>query len=413
MPYTPRPSGPWTEYPVYREFREEMWATAMYSNGDGTFTERNRSDLNAYRTSYNRVQDRSRNKVRKLSDDTIWKPCTDYGRSSFTSTYQSGEMIFQNPDGETTFKLVGKPMDPWLWSSLNLAVFGPFVDGNGMPFEHDFNTRNRLATELMLKVKDSRASYGEALAESRKTINHLAKTATSLLQAYRAARRGNWNGVSRALGVTNRKFFSGQSASSRWLEYQYGWLPLMGDIADSMNLIDQGFRKKAQIASSVRVLKDRAGPPNMPAWHSQCTGSSEVSYKAKVFYRVNDSSLARINAVGLLNPLLIPWELMPFSFVIDWFLPVGNVLDALTATVGVDFIDGFYSTRVVSNYDASPVPKVGTSGCTKNSMSVHTSVSGYRRWRMTGFPLPGLYVKSPFSTKHALSALALLRQLQR
>jgi hypothetical protein len=50
---------------------------------------------------------------------------------------------------------------------------------------------------------------------------------------------------------------------------------------------------------------------------------------------------AFLNQTGFTNPINLLWELLPFSFVADWFLPIGNYLEALTAWNGLEFLDGY------------------------------------------------------------------------
>jgi len=115
--------------------------------------------------------------------------------------------------------------------------------------------------------------------------------------------------------------------------------------------------------------------------------------------------------MGLINPAEVAWELTPWSFVVDWFIPVGNFLEALTARAGVTFIDGCSAYKVVSDrhmtymgYDSGALPLT-------NSFGITSHCESYTRRKLGGFPYPGFYYKSPFSSKHALNALALVRQL--
>jgi hypothetical protein len=58
---------------------------------------------------------------------------------------------------------------------------------------------------------------------------------------------------------------------------------------------------------------------------------------------------------GITNPLLIGWELVPFSFVVDWFLPVGGWLESLDALLG-------YTTAGYSSSLLTRISWVGVSG---------------------------------------------------
>ena len=50
--------------------------------------------------------------------------------------------------------------------------------------------------------------------------------------------------------------------------------------------------------------------------------------------RVTNQNAYLANRVGMINPATVAWELVPFSFAIDWFLPVTSFLDSYTDQVG-------------------------------------------------------------------------------
>jgi hypothetical protein len=49
--------------------------------------------------------------------------------------------------------------------------------------------------------------------------------------------------------------------------------------------------------------------------------------------------------LGLTNPLNVAWELVPFSFVVDWFIPIGSFFDGLVPPQGVSRVKGVSSYR--------------------------------------------------------------------
>lgn len=75
---------------------------------------------------------------------------------------------------------------------------------------------------------------------------------------------------------------------------------------------------------------------------------------------VENPNLHRATTLGLTNPAAIAWELVPFSFVVDWFIPIGNFLNSWTDFLGLRFEDS-YNTRYVKVenlrlYNGSGVP---------------------------------------------------------
>lgn len=382
-------------------------------NRDGSYWGKTTLPVHEHTVAWSIVNDRSRNSPYPLGEG-LWRPISSYARGVTIVKYNHGSVksIFRIPNFGPYWSYEGTS-----WLQYQSEV-GPFMEfGDWLPSPMPTNVRNRLDTELLLKVGARKASYGESLAEAHKTVNHLARTTTTVVRALLAARKGQWGRVAKELGVQRKRLKSGQTLSERWLEYSYGWMPLIGDIYDTHDLLTKGFRKEAFIMSSTRTLRDfhsASGNELSSDYRSTTYGNSTVAYRAKVFYKVNDSSLAKWYQLGLINPAEIAWAVVPYSFVVDWFLPVGNFLEALTSTIGVDFIDGFYGTRVSGRYTTRPRwDEDPNEQLISNTVTTVTETFGYRRSKMSSFPTPGLYLKSPFSTNHVFSALALIRQLIR
>ena len=119
------------------------------------------------------------------------------------------------------------------------------------------------------------------------------------------------------------------------------------------------------------------------------------------------------NQLGLLNPVSLAWELVPWSFVVDWVLPIGSVLSALSAPAGLIFIDGSLSARTSAE---GPYTQVcfwpGYSNDSWNAVNQHATGSchyeGYVRQHLTDWPLPGFWIDSdPLRGDRIFKALAL------
>lgn len=76
------------------------------------------------------------------------------------------------------------------------------------------------------------------------------------------------------------------------------------------------------------------------------TGHGRYVVKAGIKAHVTNDTLAQLGSHGLLNPAALAWELFPVSFVIDWFVPIGDFLGGLSTHFGMEFRDG-YMTKYV------------------------------------------------------------------
>jgi hypothetical protein len=144
----------------------------------------------------------------------------------------------------------------------------------------------------------------------------------------------------------------------------------------------------------------------------------DVSSRATVKYTVYFSEPAGgtpATALGLTNPLAVVWEKVPYSFVVDWFIPISDYLSTLDATQGLVFMKGCKTTFVKGRSTRIEVGKEYESGGNHHSMVQH-DVAHWERIRVTReslgtFPSPVFpSFKSPLGVRHALNALALMAQ---
>jgi hypothetical protein len=65
----------------------------------------------------------------------------------------------------------------------------------------------------------------------------------------------------------------------------------------------------------------------------------------KGVWKFKPTNLNSWGSFGLLNPAAVAWELLPFSFVVDWFLPVGRYLEGLDVPMRFDHLGGTIGYR--------------------------------------------------------------------
>jgi hypothetical protein len=202
-----------------------------------------------------------------------------------------------------------------VWSAnMDLELLGKVVSGiRG----HDFNA-------------------GIAGAESHKTLKMITDTASTVYTAWKQTKHGRFGDAARTLGRVaqgngTRKSkvqpSNSHDVSDAWLSMQYGWLPLLGDVYEGAKFIETKFGPPRTIRQrytrNVRVPKfdDRAG-----GWSEYVECSALLSKEIRIYW-VEQVGTAR--SLGLTNPASVAWEVVPFSFVMDWFIPIGDYLDVL------------------------------------------------------------------------------------
>lgn len=278
------------------------------------------------------------------------------------------------------------------------------------------NVINRAITEALQKLNDQKFNLATALAEGVETAGMVASWAKTLVYSYRACRRGNYQLAAKLLFSEPGKKVPDKRTSARnaWLQMQYGWLPLMADIYGAVEAIKRGMRDALYHIKAERNVTEDYGLPWSPTHYVSWTPSGKVSQGCQVviYSRVSDSWLDTINSLGLINPLEVIWELVPYSFVIDWLIPVGSFLNALTAPFGTTFASGTQTTKVWGKWSAKGHNVSAAVQWTGTVPTLDISIVCMNRIVLTDLPTARLYFKSPFSTKHIVSAAALIHALR-
>lgn len=266
------------------------------------------------------------------------------------------------------------------------------------------NAKSQCITEARNRLREGKVQNGADLAEARQTANLLSSYSVGALRGVSSFMRREGLASLRNLSVGQLT----KGLSNRYLEMIFGIMPLLSSINDNAALLHQMAEEgvpwdlKTQKSKSVVYETEESRNGNLI---SQWKIKGKV--KCGLTARMVNPLLSSADTFGVLNPLSISWELMPMSFVLDWFIPVGNVLDSLSATLGLQFEDGYlsYSTEAELKYRHADVPNLVSPG------KMVTKHFAFRREPLLDFPVPELYAKdNPFSSKRLVTALALLTQ---
>jgi len=276
-----------------------------------------------------------------------------------------------------------------------------FVDSGG----EDFGSAAAIQGALS-RITGSLASYGESLGEIGQTSRMIANRIGSLISLARDIKRGNWKKIESQFGeaVRSLKSFrrSSKSLADAWLELSFGWRPFVDDIWTGVDLLSKKIDVGVDVESSFNTAPGGFGPRDSDGLSNVLRAlKNGANTRARVKARVCNHRLAQLNALGLANPAEIAWNLLPFSFVVDWVLPIGPWLAALSATAGLCDVDiSVTSERVSAN--------------TYLTLTCHPDVRNYKRtvWRKQGagsFALPRM---TPYRSdvRKVVTSAALLRQ---
>ncbi len=200
----------------------------------------------------------------------------------------------------------------------------------------------RAVMNALLSLKDSKVNLGVALAEARKTAELLGSTSTRVGRQVDSFMDKNW----KKLGRMN----SWKKIPAAFLELSYGWIPMMLDVQGSAQALSEIFNngnQGAYIVSKGFAKSEYQEERDI----AQSTGIGRFYFlmdftefhQITLCYMLPTNLLSEFSSLGLTNPLEVGWELLPYSFVIDWLVPVGDWLSVLDAGAFLEFREGSYS----------------------------------------------------------------------
>ncbi|UUW21191.1 MAG: maturation protein [Sanya fiers-like virus 5] len=350
---------------------------------------------------------------RKATSRMIWSrelvPLST-GTTSFRRFGENWVIDFPNGGYQSDFAI--EPQMPSVKSAI-----GSIDKLCNAPLAIPTEMRNEANTKALLDIAGQKANIGENLATFRQTLDLLAKPSWGLVNHMRNAyaNRKMRPFYDTPLATLRKYGKIPKDAANIYLMYVYGAIPFMKDIYGLMELLKERGAKTHLLyghGTSSRQCEFRVGSyTGGGATVSVPTGTERALVRTRLWARIDPNcvGLRALNQVGLLNPVSVAWELVPFSFIIDWFAPIGPMFQALTAPAGLIFVDGTSSNRFTLTgtvyevaYDAN------ATGVKSTPATAGVTVQGYFRQALTGWPRAGIYASTnPFTGDRPYKALAL------
>lgn len=306
---------------------------------------------------------------------------------------------------------------PFHYVGFAFQSFCNGVFGDAITLLDDNNDQIRLIGKLREKLSGSDFNASVALGESHQTLRMIGDIAIRIRKAYVHLRKGDVSGSARALlegtsraplkpysSMKDLSVINAVTMANTWIELQYGWLPLLKDVEAGAQAVAHALNVPVQARYKATIRKERVLD------FVQGTGTNvwrwrRVNEHIRTLTAYVSEPPSFMATLGLTNPEIVIWELVPWSFVADWFIPIGQYLDAraLTSCVQASYVQ---SDR-----------KNGIAVVTASPTGIPSAWSRNRQFARSVFPY-GLTVPTPTfkglgkaaSWQHCANAVALLTQ---
>lgn len=246
------------------------------------------------------------------------------------------------------------------------------MDWKGLTADPSAPDDSNLLIEALAKVNTDAWDLGTFLAEITKTVGlinrfrgNVERRSSSIVQSLKARKVRPWASTAAVL----------TAFSESWLEYRYGWRTLvfdLQDIAEALERLNQLKSRPKRGSSFAETVAENSVQMQLTPYISFIAGTPtpmgstlarfDVTY-SQVRSRYARASVmveALANDLAFIDPLTTAWEIVPFSFIVDWFVNIGDLVKAYSPFVSGNLLHGVLShgdrltetTSVISSADA-------------------------------------------------------------
>lgn len=351
--------------------------------------------------------------------------------SNLSGTFIS--LVSSTPlDGFCEFR--GSQFAPWIHTSIlgHVAGYNWTPDVNWSDFSSGADARataNFIRSVREAEIKVSGPVFLGELAETLRMLRSPAKGLQELIISYLSKAQS----LKKGKGRGGSKKFS-DALSKLWLEYSFGWIPLMHDIEDAKKAYISLFEKDRLIKVSgggkdfkrlTNTLDNTwaldHGQGLIGLQNTNLVDQTEiVRFRGVVGAQAATTSRAQFKRFGFTPSEFVPaaWELLPWSFLVDYFSNIGSILEAsVTDLAQVRWL----SKSTIRQLDIQGFVKFGNNGLHPSNIKSLRSNQGMVHYRKrtinrvanAGISLPTLTFRLPHSDSKLLNIAALLEQARR
>lgn len=276
--------------------------------------------------------------------------------------------------------------------------------GRGGPPGHNIQAMHNACYAKFLEKVRQAPQIGTNIAEFKQTLDLIGNTARVIRRPFRTLATAVRD-YARDPKFRGKKLLL-RDMPNAWLAFHFGVEPLIKDMYDlCKRLADPGKPMLAVASKSQTLVYNQTSK----GYTSQEVYKQHVRIAAHVTR--TDDTLSLLNDCGLINPLSITWELVPFSFVVDWFYPVGLYINSLSDLLGYKIQDPYrtwYASAVGSETYSYPLLMASD-----DSNGIPLVFEGFRVDRQLVTPGPvsqSFHVPVKISVTRAATAISLLLQ---
>lgn len=227
-----------------------------------------------------------------------------------------------------------------------IAIYGnagPSVSPAGGSAKLQTAAINRSYGMLVKHLRGDNATLGVTLASWKQSLAMIVQRCTAIAKFARKCEKK----AARKQRVSRRQRRKRKAQGLRtilpvgsanlFLEGKFGWLPLITDVFQAIKAMTDDV-PGGWISGHATVLAEaKAGAAFWPPSGALENFGGYWKYRVKqtCFVQVTNPNVWLANKLGVINPALVIWDLVPWSFVVGWFANFQQILGSMTDFAGL------------------------------------------------------------------------------
>jgi hypothetical protein len=355
-------------------------------------------------------------KWKRTRTKTIQRPATDFVTPL---PYTLDERFFDS------FELIGPTNSRVTYIDVGTAVDGEILHSTYDVFHlwgsstisNEMKSAYNQAYKKLLDKVYQKASMLTFAAERQSTFRMVASRVAQLTRGMKALNKGQFRRFLQTFGIAPKgrhkkvRKTKASDAGKLWLEYWFGWAPSVADLYQALkNWATSTHDDRLVVATAGCKRVQRSYYRDDPWYYNKTWHNATAKQRVRIQMRfdITNEDAHWYASQGLVNPALTLWEITPWSWLIDWFTNVGQVISGFTDWVGLKQKD-VWMTRFAKRTDHyTYMEKIGGSWGTVKFKRTQVLM---KRENLAKLPSPSLIYRIPnISWTRAATAVSLLLQ---
>lgn len=271
---------------------------------------------------------------------------------------------------------------------------------------------DKVIQDCISELNDVRALLIEDFFQAKQTLDTAVSIFNTIVKLFMLAWRKQWRKLRRMLRSLGHE--PSRKMANSWLMYYYGIRPLVS----TMGAVLESYNGKVRLAEAKRKLSNPVDPAGFVVGYGGTVVNGPAAQHVRCGLSVAiamDSTMRTWNAFGVtgngIDAAVALWAITPYSFVVDWLLPVERWLSTRRWSSGIKYQTG-YVTRVLTCDATAVVTNPMTGGNDRGTLpKVRVRCMQFSRTAYNSFTPPsGLNLDWSLTPTNLVSAAALIIQ---